>query len=157
MSKFKGFPKSHEYITKLFMSCYTYLFTDIYILGHGAILSVTVTIASSSFTSDPPTFTLFGDTNGGPPTNYTWTRNNVTITDSSSFRTSIMLNRTHDTQGYLIGSYRSTLTVMGRLPGIYQYSVSNRATLDMMTSNIIIEGNYTPPCEQLWLTRQLPD
>ena len=37
MSKFRGFPKSHEYITKLFMSCYTYLFTDKYILGHGAI------------------------------------------------------------------------------------------------------------------------
>ena len=37
-------------------------------------------------------------------------------------------------------NYRSTLTVTGRLPGVYQYSVTNRATSGMVTDTSTIES-----------------
>ena len=88
-----------------------------------------------------PSFTLAGDTEGGPPENYTWTRNGVPITNNDSFSISIGVNGVTDPNAYDNSRYRSTLTVTGRLPGVYQYSVSNRATNNTLTSNITIEGN----------------
>ena len=42
--------------------------------------------------------------------------------------------------GFQNSRYRSTLTVTGRLPGVYQYSVTNRATSGMVNDEIIIES-----------------
>ena len=42
--------------------------------------------------------------------------------------------------GFQNSRYRSTLTVTGRLPGVYQYSVTNKATSDMVTDQFTIEG-----------------
>ena len=89
-----------------------------------------------------PSFTLAGDTEGGPPENYTWTRNGAPITNGGSFSISIGVNNVTDPSAYDRSRYRSTLTVTGILPGVYQYSVSNRATPNTLTSNINIEG-YT--------------
>ena len=44
--------------------------------------------------------------------------------------------------GYQNSRYRSTLTVTGRLPGVYQYSVTNRATSGMVTDTVTIESKY---------------
>ena len=44
--------------------------------------------------------------------------------------------------GFQNSRYRSTLTVTGRLPGVYQYSVTNRATYSMVTGTFTIEGNW---------------
>ena len=88
-----------------------------------------------------PSFTLAGDTEGGPPETYTWTRNGAPITNNDSFSVSIGVNGVTDQSAYTNSRYRSTLTVTGRLPGVYQYSVSNRATSNTLTSNINIEGN----------------
>ena len=88
-----------------------------------------------------PSFTLAGDTEEGPPEAYTWTRNGAPITNGGSFSISIGVNGVTDPSAYANSRYRSTLTVTGRLPGVYQYSVSNRATNNTLTSNITIEGN----------------
>ena len=88
-----------------------------------------------------PSFTLAGDTEGGPPETYTWTRNGVSITNNDSLSISIGVNGVTDPSAYDNSRYRSTLTVTGRLPGVYQYSVSNRATPNTLISNINIEGN----------------
>ena len=87
-----------------------------------------------------PSFTLAGDTNRGPPEIYTWTRNGAPITNNDSFSISIGVNGVTNPSAYADSRYRSTLTVTGRLPGVYQYSVSNRATSNTLTSNITVEG-----------------
>ena len=107
----------------------------------GVITRPVVSITSSSFMAASPSFTLAGDTEGGPPENYTWTRNGAPITNGGSFSISIGVNGVTDPRAYENSRYRSTLTVTGRLPGVYQYSVSNRATNNITTSIInIIEG-----------------
>ena len=107
--------------------------------GRGAITGNQVSLISSSFQSDPPTFTLLGATSEGPPTTYTWTRNGQVITNSASYSISIQVERS--TAGFQNSRYRSTLTVTGRLPGMYQYSVTNRATSGVVTDTFTIESN----------------
>ena len=111
-------------------------------LGRGAITTNEVSLSSSSsFLTDPPTFTLFGDTSGGPPTTYTWTRNGQVISNNASYSISIQVNE-DTTARFRESHYRSRLTVTGRLPGVYHYTVSNRATI-VRNSNITIEGILT--------------
>ena len=98
-----------------------------------------MSLASSSFTSHPPTFTLHCDTRGGSPTNYAWTRDGEVITDSGPYSISIAVNGNTDEAYYQI-RYRSTLTVTGNLPGLYQYSATNRATSATWNSSFAIEG-----------------
>ena len=67
---------------------------------------------------------------GGPPTDYTWTRNGAIISDGGPYNISIGVNEKYGNSftAYAQSLYRSTLTVTGNLPGEYQYSVTNRAT-----------------------------
>jgi hypothetical protein len=115
--------------------------------GAGIITVDQVSLESSWFMAITPTFTLVGETSGGPPTTYTWTRDGVEITNSSSDSISLSLNTvpmepdTADNRAaYLASLYRSTLTVTGVFPGVYQYSVSNRATATPSTASFNIEG-----------------
>ena len=111
----------------------------IYITGRGAITANQVLLISlTSILSDPPSFTLHGATSGGPPTTYTWTRNGQVITNSASYSISIQVE--HPPVGFQNSRYRSTLTVTGRLPGVYQYSVINKATSGMVTDTFTIES-----------------
>ena len=104
------------------------------------ITAIAVSLLSSSFLTDPPTFTLVGDTSGGPPVTRTWSRDGVEITANAAYSISIAVNG-NTRVAYQETRYRSTLTVRGRLPGLYQYSVTNRAmSSTMMTSSIRIEG-----------------
>ena len=111
-------------------------------LGRGAVSAVQISL--TSFQSDPPTFTLLGATSGGPPTTYTWTRNGQVITNNASYSISIEAQEDEGTSGstYQNSRYRNTLTVTGRLPGVYQYSVANRATSGMVTDTFTIESKY---------------
>ena len=108
-------------------------------IDQGAItISRIILSPSSSLMSDPPTFTLVGDTSGGPPTTYTWTRNGQVITNNASY--SISLQENLDNENVFRESlYRSRLTVTGRLSGVYQYSVTNRATSGMVTDQMTID------------------
>ena len=112
-------------------------------IGRGAITTNQVSLSSSSsFLTDPPTFTLFGNTSGGPPTTYTWTRNGHVINNNASY--SISRPRVNEaiTARFRESHYRSTLTVTGRLPGVYQYSVTNRAMSTMRNGSFNIEGKH---------------
>ena len=74
---------------------------------------------SSSFLADPPTFTLMGETRGGPPTTFHWRRNGVEITNSSLFTISISLKNVEER--FTESVYVSTLVVRGNLPGVRTY------------------------------------
>jgi hypothetical protein len=110
-------------------------------VGRGSITSNQVSLSSSSFLIGSPTFTLVGETSGGPPTTYTWTRDGVEITNSSSFSISLSLTR-DDAMRYMDALYESTLTVRGRYPGVYEYGVTNRAATSTITNSITIEAGY---------------
>ena len=97
--------------------------------------------------TDPPTFTLFGDTSSGPPETYTWMLDGREIHDGGPFTISIAVHDERSDQQelnprpYMECRYRSTLTVTGDHPGNYQYLASNRAMRQISLSNVIvIEG-----------------
>ena len=106
--------------------------------GQGAITSNSMSLLPS-FQSDPPTFTLAGVTRGGPPTTYTWTRNGEVITDGGPYSISIAVTENNQANRQ-IAIYTSTLRVTGNLPGLYQYSVTNRATATSLSRSSNIEG-----------------
>jgi len=45
-------------------------------------------------------------------------------------------------RAYQQSLYRSTLTVSGDLPGVYEYSVSNRITGVTLTNSTTVKGDY---------------
>ena len=109
-------------------------------LGNGAITNVQA--RSNPLTTNPISFQLFGESTGGPPTTSYWTRNGVTITNNSTFNISISYNGSHDDAGHRAANYQSTLTVTGRQPGMYWYTVSNRRTSGIRTAQVLVDGNY---------------
>ena len=113
---------------------------DCFPLANGAISIVQG--LSSPFTTNPISFQLFGESTGGPPTTSYWTRNNVTITNNSTFSISISFTGPFNDDGYSAANYQSTLTVTGRQPGTYWYTVSNRRTTGVRTALVLVDGNY---------------
>ena len=122
-------------------------------LGLGAINMNNVSLLMNSFMADPPSFTLVGDTRGGPPVNSTWTRNGEVISDGNSYSISLAVNEVNTSRLGNAGlfdsailqesRYRSTLIVTGNLPGVYVYSVINRAMSAPRTASFTIEGMIT--------------
>ena len=113
--------------------------------GAGVITIDTVNIADMNFSSNSPEFNLRADTSGGPPEEYFWTINGEPISDDDTFDIILIVVTTipgsQPRQDALENSrYNSTLIVRGNLPGVYQYTVSNRATPTMVTSSVNIEG-----------------
>ena len=103
------------------------------------------------FMADPPSFTLIGDTTGGPTVTRNWTRNGEEISDGGSYRLSLEVPGVDRIDVYISSfndtifrqsHYRSTLTVTGNLPGVYVYSVINRAMSAPRTASFTIEGTY---------------
>ena len=97
------------------------------------------------FTANPPEFSLRADTSGGPPEEYFWTRNGERISDDDTFDIILIVVTTlpasQPRQDALGNSrYNNTLIVRGNLPGLYEYTVRNRATPTMVASSINIEG-----------------
>ena len=108
-------------------------------IGQGTITSNSVSLQHSSFQLSPPSFTLVGKTSGGPPTNYAWTRNGKVITNDDSYSISIAV--TNNTQSNReVAGYSSTLVVTGNFPGVYKYTVSNRAMASSATDSQGIQG-----------------
>ena len=113
--------------------------------GAGVITIDTVSIADMNFSSNSPEFNLRADTSGGPPEEYFWTINGEPISDDDTFDIILIVVTTipgsQPRQDALENSrYNSTLIVRGNLPGVYQYTVNNRATPTMVTSSVNIEG-----------------
>lgn len=82
---------------------------------------------------------LVGVTRGGPPTNYTWTRDGTVIADGGPYRISIAVTE-NTWSNRIAAGYTSTLEVTTCLPGVYEYTVSNRATATPLTDRFIIQG-----------------
>lgn len=108
----------------------------VFSLGHGAITSNQVTLSLSSFLTDPPIFTLAGETSGGPPVNYAWTRGGEEVTRDISISV-----KESDPAKFRDSLYVSVLVVIGRYPGEYAYIVSNKATTSNVSASFTIEGN----------------
>lgn len=66
------------------------------------------------------------------------------ITHGSTYRISIGLIRVTQFNREAAG-YTSTLAVTGDLPGVYEYTVSNRAMTSSIADSIYIEGNFFSP------------
>ena len=75
---------------------------------------ITFTVVSD-LNGDSPQFTLTCISTGGPATNVTWTRDSDTVTEGAE---TVLDNRT-------TAEYTHTLTVTGRLGGLYTCNVSN--------------------------------
>ena len=123
--------------------------------GRGAIVSNQVSLSSALFLTDPPVFTLAGDTSGGPPETYTWTRDGVEITggevtNGGSFNISLSVKEGHPAR-FRDSHYVSMLTVTGRYPGEYAYIVGNKATKYNVFAMFTVEGElgllfFFKPC-----------
>ena len=67
---------------------------------------------------------------GGPATTVTWTRDSVTVTEGTETH--------YDTSAY---EYTHTLTVTGRLPGLYTCTVANdKPSSD--SANTTVQGKF---------------
>ena len=120
---------------------------DIITAGAGVIRIDTVDIVDmdSTFPGNPPEFSLRAATGGGPPVEYYWTRNGEPISDDDTYDIALDVANTRPGSTPLSDTlqnarYNSTLVVRGNLPGVYQYTVGNRATSTMVTSGFNIEG-----------------
>ena len=89
---------------------------------------VTLTV-DSDLNGASPQFTLTCISTGGPATTVTWTRDSEVVNGST-----ILDNATTAT-------YTHTLTVTGRLGGLYQCNVSN-AKPSVAVANMTVEGMY---------------
>ena len=84
----------------------------------------------SEVTADKPQFTLTCISTGGPATSVTWTRDSTTVTEG---KTETVLNDP------VAAEYTHTLTVTGRLPGLYRCNASNSISFKI-SSEQNIEG-----------------
>ena len=76
-----------------------------------------------------PQFTLTCISTGGPATTVTWTRDSVTVTEGTE---TVLDNR-------VTSQYTHTLTVTGRLGGLYTCTVANNKPSED-SANYIVEG-----------------
>ena len=113
----------------------------------GSIDTITVYLRDRhTIMADPPSFTLIGDTIGGPPVTNIWTRDGDVISDGGPYSISVEVNEINTLDVESVrevlqeSPYRSTLTVVGNIPGVYAYSVINRSMLSSRTANITILG-----------------
>ena len=98
----------HVYVCTYHTVQFVFLLGDITISG-----SVTLTVDSDSGNGASPWFTLTCISTGGPATTVTWTRDSEMLTGST------VLNDAETAQ------YTHTLTVTGRLRGLYTCTVAN--------------------------------
>ena len=95
-------------------------------------VDITFTVVSD-LNGASPQFTLTCTSTGGPATTVTWTRDSVTVTEG----TETVLDDSVTAQ------YTHTLTVTGRLGGLYTCTVANEVSSGM-SDGFIVEGSiYT--------------
>ena len=112
-----------HYYTK---SCWCKIIGDITISG-GAVFTVDSDLNGTS----SPQFSLTCISTGGPATTVTWTRDSDTVTEG----TETVLDNPVTAQ------YTHTLTVTGRLGGLYTCTVTNDKPSEAM-ADIAVKGTY---------------
>ena len=94
-------------------------------------------IIDSDLNGATPQFTLTCISTGGPATTITWTRNSVTVTNG----TETVLDNPVTSQ------YTHTLTVTGRLGGLYICTVTNnRPSNNEASAQLTVQGACNIPC-----------
>ena len=93
-------------------------------LGHRYI-SITGNVLLTLLNGPSPPFTLTCISTGGPATTVTWTRDSTTVTEGTD---TVLDNAT-------TAEYTHTLTVRGRLGGVYSCTVENNKS--SKTSNTL--------------------
>ena len=103
------------------------------------ILGIVTIPGSMTFTVDSdlngasPQFTLTCISTGGPATTVTWTRDSVTVTEG----TETVLDNRETSQ------YTNTLTVTGRIEGLYMCTVANnRPSHNVTSAQLSVQGTY---------------
>ena len=87
----------------------------------------------SDLNGTSPQFTLTCISTGGPATTVTWTRDSATVTEGTE---TVLDNRT-------TSQYTHTLTVTGRLGGLYTCTVANnKPSQTLATLNVELEGMF---------------
>ena len=87
--------------------------------------------ADSDLNGASPQFTLTCISTGGPATTVTWTRDSVTVIEGNE---TVLGNRT-------TSQYTHTLTVTGRLGGLYTCTVANNRPSNNVTSaQLTVQG-----------------
>ena len=97
------------------LSYYGYYYHPPYVIGDVKISGGVVYIADSVPNGPNPQFNLTCATRGGPPTTVTWTRDSVIIAEGTK---TVLKNP-------VTAQYTHTLTVTGRLGGLYTITVAN--------------------------------
>ena len=81
-----------------------------------------------------PQFTLTCISTGGPATTVTWTRDSVTVTEGTR---TVLDNR-------VTSQYTHTLTVTGKLEGLYTCTVANnRPSNNEASAQLTVQGIHT--------------
>ena len=102
-------------------------FIGVITIPEGVVLTIDFDLNGAN-----PQFTLTCISTGGPATTVTWTRDSVIITEE----TETVLNDP------VTAKYTHTLTVTGRLGGIYTCTVANNKPSNVSASYFIdLEGN----------------
>ena len=91
---------------------------------------------TSAVTADPPVFILTCVSTGGPATTVTWTRDGAAVTGVTSQTVIDMMTAT----------YNNTLTVTGRLPGMYNCGVENDRGFDAEARSVTGKGCDVKKC-----------
>ncbi len=94
----------------------------------------------ANFLSGTPNFTIIGNTRGGPPTNCAWMKDGIAINTTAQFNISTRAIPQNMEMRYQDSIYESSMTVVGRHPGMYQYSATNLLS-PILTDTLLIEGN----------------
>ena len=89
-------------------------------------------IVDSDLNGASPQFTLTCISTGGPATTVTWTRDSETAVGDT---VTTLINA-------VSAEYTHTLTVTGRLGGLYTCTVANEVSPSGVTNTFTIEGTY---------------
>ena len=112
-----------------------------YIAGNVRISGSIVFSVVSDLNGASPQFTLACISTGGPATTVAWTRDSTTVTQG----TQTVLNDP------VTANYTHTLTVAGRLPGLYNCTVANnKPSSTSVTRVFTLEGIFLAIQEQLF-------
>ena len=90
----------------------------------------------SALTAASPVFTLTCISTGGPATTVTWTRDGVVATGATS----------QTVVDQVTATYTNTLTVTGRLPGVYECRVENDRGFDAEARSVTGKGCDVKKC-----------
>ena len=101
-----------------------------FILGEVTIPGGMTFTVDSDLNGPSPQFTLTCISTGGPATTVTWTRDSVIVTEGNETQL----------DNHTTSQYTHTLTVTGRLGGLYRCTVSNNRPLNNVTAQLTVQG-----------------